>query len=60
MDRRPILDDIRRGDAERIASTIEARVARVDPAEHAIVSQKLQRLIEQWASRERLSCCATF
>lgn len=54
MDRRPILDDIRRADAERIASTIEARVARVDPAERATVSQKLQRLIDQWASRPDL------
>lgn len=54
MDRRPILDDIRRADAERIASTIEARVARVDLAERAIVSQKLQRLIDQWASRPDL------
>jgi ATP-dependent helicase YprA (DUF1998 family) len=54
MDRRPVLDDIRRTDAERIASTIEARVARVDPAERTIVSQKLQRLIDQWASRPDL------
>ena len=54
MDRRPILDDIRRADAERIASTIEARAARVDPAERGIVSQKLQRLIDQWASRPDL------
>jgi hypothetical protein len=54
MDRRPILDDIRRADAERIASTIEARVATVDPAERAVVSQKLQRLIDQWASRRDL------
>jgi hypothetical protein len=51
MDRRPILDDIRRADAERIAAAIEARVARVDPAERAVVSQKLQRLVDQWASR---------
>lgn len=54
MDRRPILDDIRRADAERIAAMIEARVARVDPAERVIVSQKLQRLIEQWSSRRDL------
>jgi len=54
MDRSPVLDDIRRVDAERIASTIEARVARVDPAERTIVSQKLQRLIDQWASRRDL------
>ena len=54
MDRRPTLDDIRRGDAERIASTIEARVARVDPAERGMVSQKLQRLIDEWVSRPDL------
>lgn len=54
MDRRPILDDLRRSDAERIASAIEGRVARVDPAERTMVSQKLQRLIDQWASRTDL------
>ncbi len=54
MDRRPILDDIRRAGAERVASTIEARVARIDPAERAMVSQKLQRLVDQWASRRDL------
>jgi hypothetical protein len=54
MDRRPVLDDIRRVDAERLASTIEARVARVDPAEKTMVSQKLQRLIDTWASRPDL------
>lgn len=54
MDRRPVLDNIRRTDAERIASTIEARVARVDPSERTIVSQKLQRLIDQWESRPDL------
>jgi superfamily II DNA/RNA helicase len=54
MDRRPVLDDIRRAGAERIASTIEARVARVDPAERAVVSQKLKRLVDQWASRHDL------
>lgn len=54
MDRQPALDDIRRADAERIASTIEARVTRVDSAERAIVSRKLQRLIDQWASRPDL------
>ena len=54
MGHRPILDEIRRADAERIASTIEARVARIDPAERTIVSQKLQRLIDEWASRHDL------
>lgn len=54
MDRRPLLDSIRRIEAERIASTIEARVARVDPSERTAVSQKLQRLIDQWESRPDL------
>lgn len=54
MDRAPILDDLRRVEAERIASIIEARVVRVDPTEKTIVSQKLQRLIDQWASRSDL------
>lgn len=54
MNRRPSLDEIRREDAERIVSTIEARVARVDPAERAIVSQKLRRLLDEWQSRPDL------
>jgi len=54
MDRRPVLDDIRRAEVESIASAIEARAARVDPAERAIVSQKLRHLIAQWASRPDL------
>jgi hypothetical protein len=54
MGRRPVLDDIRRSDAERIAAVIEARVARIDSAERAIVSQKLKRLIDEWASRPDL------
>jgi superfamily II DNA/RNA helicase len=54
MDRRPVLDDLRRVDAERIASMIEGRVARVDSSERTMVSQKLQRLIDQWASRPDL------
>jgi hypothetical protein len=54
MDRRPVVDDIRRTDVERIAATIEARVARVDPAERTIVSQKLRRLIDQWVGRPDL------
>ncbi len=54
MDRRPILDDLRRPDVERIAATIESRAARVDSAERAIVSQKLRRLIDQWSSRPDL------
>ncbi len=54
MDRRPVLDDVRRAGAERIAGLIEGRVARIDPTERAIVSQKLKRLIDQWASRSDL------
>jgi hypothetical protein len=54
MDRRPVLDDLRRNEAESIASAIEARAARVDPGERKNVSNKLQRLIEQWASRTDL------
>jgi ATP-dependent helicase YprA (DUF1998 family) len=54
MERRPVLDDLRRAHVERIATMIEARAASVDSAERAVVSQKLQRLIDQWASRPDL------
>jgi len=54
MSQRPVLDDIQRGNAEEMASKIEARAARVSPAECVGVSQKLQRLIDQWASRPDL------
>jgi hypothetical protein len=54
MDRRPVLDDVRRPQVEQIAGLIEARVARVDPSEQAIVSQKLKRLIDEWAGRPDL------
>lgn len=54
MDRRPILDDLRRAGAERIAALIESRVARIDLAERPIVAQKLQRLIDEWAARTDL------
>jgi hypothetical protein len=54
MDRRPVLDDIRRAGAERIAGLIESRVARVDPTERSATSQKLKRLIDEWASRSDL------
>jgi len=54
MDRRPVLDDLRRSEAEKVAALIEGRVARVDPTEHAIVSQKLKRLIDQWSGRPDL------
>jgi len=54
MDRRPVLDDIRRADAERIAALIEGRVARVDPSERVNVSHKLTHLIDEWTSRHDL------
>jgi hypothetical protein len=54
METRPILDDIRRADAERIAGLIESRVARVDAPERAVVAQKLKRLIDEWCSRSDL------
>jgi hypothetical protein len=54
MRQRPVLDDVQRGNAEEMASKIEARAARVSPAECVGVSQKLQRLIDQWASRPDL------
>ena len=55
MDRRPILNDIRKPDAEKIAALIESRVARVDAAERTVVSQKLQYLIDEWSGRSRSS-----
>ena len=54
MDRRPVLDDIRRPQVEQVASLIEGRVARVDPGERLAVSKKLEQLIDQWASRPDL------
>ena len=54
MDRRPVLDDIRRAKVEQLASLIEERVARVDPGERVAVSRKLTQLIDQWASRPDL------
>jgi len=54
MERRPVLDDIHRSQVEGIAAIIEERVARVDPSERVKVSQKLKRLIDQWASRPDL------
>lgn len=54
MDRRPVLDDVRRPSVEQIAAVIEERVARVDPSERVVVAQKLKRLIDQWASRPDL------
>jgi superfamily II DNA/RNA helicase len=54
MERRPVLDEIRRGEVDRLAAVIEERVARVDPSERVAVSQKLKRLIDQWVSRSDL------
>jgi Helicase conserved C-terminal domain len=54
MGRRPVLDDVRRVSAEQIAGLIESRVARIDPAERVMVSQKLKCLIDQWSSRSDL------
>ena len=54
MGQRPILNDVRKPDAEKIASLIESRVARVDAAERTIVSQKLRRLIDEWSGRSDL------
>lgn len=54
MDRRPVLNDLHRADVEQIAALIESRVARIDPAERTAVSQKLKRLIDQWADRPDL------
>ena len=54
MDRRPVLNELRRAEAERIAAVIEQRVARVDPSERVAVSQKLKRLLDEWVSRQDL------
>ncbi len=54
MGRRPALNDLRRMDAEQLAVIIEERVARVDPSERAVVSQKLKYLLDEWASRPDL------
>ncbi|MFC2094966.1 helicase-related protein [Candidatus Bipolaricaulota bacterium] len=54
MDRNPVLNELRRSDVEQIASIIEDRVARVDPDERSLVSQKLAHLIDEWAERTDL------
>jgi hypothetical protein len=54
MDRRPVLDDLRRSEVEKVAALIESRVARVDPAERAMVAHKLRRLIDEWSGRSDL------
>src|SRR5262249_60298215 len=41
-------------EVESLDLPIAARVSRVDSAERNIVSQKLQRLIDQWAGRPDL------
>lgn len=50
----PRLNAIKRSEVESIASVIEMRVARVDPAERGIVAQKLKRLIDEWEQRSDL------
>jgi Helicase conserved C-terminal domain len=54
MERKPLLDDLRRENADKIAATIESRVARIDPDERRIVAQKLKNLLDEWASRSDL------
>ena len=54
MDRRPTLDDLHRVSAEQIATLIEERVARVDPAEAQSVASRLKRLLDEWCSRPDL------
>lgn len=54
MEKRPALNDIRRVDVERVAAAIEQRVARVDPSERVLVSQKLRKLVDEWANRTDL------
>jgi hypothetical protein len=54
MDQKPVLNQVRRADAERICGLIESRVARIDPTERIAVSQKLKRLLDQWQSRPDL------
>ncbi|MHB8512196.1 MAG: helicase-related protein [Actinomycetota bacterium] len=50
----PVLTDVRLPAVEQLCSIIEARVRSVDPAETAVVSSKLQRLIDTWVSRPDL------
>jgi len=54
MSRSPLLTAVRRVGAERAAAVIEARAARVDSSERAIVAQKLVRLLNEWESRPDL------
>jgi hypothetical protein len=54
MDRRPILDDHHRVEAERLAAAVEERASRIDPTEHVLVSQKLKSLLDEWSSRTDL------
>lgn len=54
MERSPVLDDLRRPEAEKIAALIESRVARVDSPERVLVAQKLRALIDEWSKRPDL------
>ena len=54
METRPILDDLRRAEAEQIATLIESRAARVDPLERSTVALKLADLIQEWSGRPDL------
>jgi hypothetical protein len=54
MTRSPVLNAVRRVGAERAAAVIEARAARVDPSERAMVAQRLLRLLDEWESRPDL------
>jgi hypothetical protein len=50
----PVLNTHRRAEADQLAAVIEQRVARIDNDERALVSQKLRRLLDEWASRPDL------
>jgi len=54
MGKSPSLNSLKRSQVESVASVIEVRAARVDPAERAVVSQKLVRLIDEWEQRTDL------
>lgn len=54
MNNSPVLRDTYRGAVEQLAAIIEQRVARIDQSELGAVSQKLKRLIDEWASRQDL------
>jgi hypothetical protein len=54
MDRVPVLNIHRQPDVERIAATIEQRIARIDPSERALAAEKLRQLIDEWTERPDL------